>query len=89
MKRQIVMCTFALATVVEPSGGPSVATARARQLDAGESRVQANGITIACRSYGSSDGETILLIMGVGGQLTEWPAELPTELVKRGYRVVT
>ena len=29
-----------------------------------------------------------LLIMGVGGQLTQWPAELPAELVKRGYRVV-
>jgi pimeloyl-ACP methyl ester carboxylesterase len=27
--------------------------------------------------------------MGVGGQLTPWPAELPVELLKRGYRIVT
>lgn len=27
--------------------------------------------------------------MGVGGQLTDWPAELLAELIKRGYRVVT
>ena len=26
--------------------------------------------------------------MGVGGQLTEWPTELPAVLVQRGYRVV-
>ena len=32
MKRQIVMCTFALAAVVAPSGGPTVAEARARQV---------------------------------------------------------
>ena len=88
MKRQIVMCTFVLAAVMAPSDGPAVAEARARQVDAGESQVHANGITIAYRSYGSADRETILLIMGVGGQLTEWPAELPAELVKRGYRVV-
>jgi pimeloyl-ACP methyl ester carboxylesterase len=27
--------------------------------------------------------------MGVGGQLADWPAELPAELLKRGYRAVT
>ena len=54
MKRQIVMFTFALAAVVAPSGGPTVAEARARQVDAGESQVQANGITIAY-STGSTD----------------------------------
>lgn len=63
------MCTFALAAVVAPSGRAAVAQARARQLDAGKSEVQANGITIAFRSYGCADRETILLITGVGGQL--------------------
>jgi pimeloyl-ACP methyl ester carboxylesterase len=88
MKRRIAMCIVALAAVVAPSGGPTMAEARASQVDAGESQVQANGITIAYRSYGSVDREAILLIMGVGGQLTEWPGELPAELLKRGYRVV-
>jgi len=57
MKREIVMCTFALAAIMEPSGGPTVAEARSRQVDAGESQVQANGITIAYRSYRSANRE--------------------------------
>jgi pimeloyl-ACP methyl ester carboxylesterase len=51
-------------------------------------QVQANGITIAYESFGPSDRETVLLIMGNGTQLTAWPIELCEELVKRGYRVV-
>jgi pimeloyl-ACP methyl ester carboxylesterase len=51
-------------------------------------QVEANGITIAYESFGPSDRETILLIAGVGMQLTGWPIELIDELVARGYRVV-
>jgi pimeloyl-ACP methyl ester carboxylesterase len=51
-------------------------------------QVQANGITIAYESFGTTDRETVLLIMGNGAQLTAWPIELCEELVKRGYRVV-
>lgn len=51
-------------------------------------KVQANGISIAYESLGPTNRETVLLIMGTGGQLTQWPPELLTELVKRGYRVV-
>jgi pimeloyl-ACP methyl ester carboxylesterase len=51
-------------------------------------QVQANGITIAYESFGPTDRETMLLIMGNGTQLTAWPVELCEELVKRGYRVV-
>jgi pimeloyl-ACP methyl ester carboxylesterase len=50
--------------------------------------VQANGITIAYESFGESGSEAILLIPGVGMQLTGWPIELVEELVARGYRVV-
>jgi pimeloyl-ACP methyl ester carboxylesterase len=50
--------------------------------------VKANGITIAYESYGPTDHEAILLIMGMGAQLTAWPVELCDELVKRGYRVI-
>ncbi len=51
-------------------------------------KVQANGITIAYESFGAEDREAVLLIMGTGGQLTQWPDELCGELVKRGYRVI-
>jgi pimeloyl-ACP methyl ester carboxylesterase len=50
--------------------------------------VKANGITIAYESFGPADHEAMLLIMGMGAQLTAWPAELCGELVKRGYRVI-
>jgi hypothetical protein len=58
MKRQIVMCTFAPA-VMGPSGGPTMAEARANPEDACESRVQANEITIAYRSCGAGTGHGI------------------------------
>ena len=53
-----------------------------------EGKVKANGITIAYESFGPEDRETVLMIMGMGTQLTAWPVELLDELVKRGYRVV-
>ena len=51
-------------------------------------QVKANGITLEYESFGPEDRETILLIMGLGAQLTMWPVELCDELVSRGYRVV-
>ncbi len=40
------------------------------------------------KSFGPEDRETVLLIMGLGAQLTMWPVELCDELVTRGYRVI-
>lgn len=51
-------------------------------------QIKANGITIEYESFGPEDRETVLLIMGVGGQLTMWPVALCEELVARGYRVI-
>ena len=51
-------------------------------------QVKANGINIEYESFGPEDRETVLLIMGLGAQLTMWPVELCDELVKRGYRVI-
>jgi len=51
-------------------------------------KVRANGIEIEYESFGSEKDEAILLIMGLGAQLTQWPVELCRELVSRGYRVV-
>lgn len=51
-------------------------------------QIEANGLDIEYESFGPENRETILLIMGLGAQLTQWPIELCDELVTRGYRVV-
>lgn len=51
-------------------------------------QIKANGITIEYESFGPEDRETVLLIMGVGAQLTMWPEALCEELVRRGYRAI-
>ena len=50
--------------------------------------VRANGITIEYESRGYADHETILLIMGLGGQMTRWSDAFTAKLVDRGFRVV-
>jgi pimeloyl-ACP methyl ester carboxylesterase len=48
--------------------------------------VEANGITIEYDDRGG--GEPLLLVMGLGGQLTDWPDEFVDLLVQRGFRVI-
>jgi pimeloyl-ACP methyl ester carboxylesterase len=49
---------------------------------------QSNGITIAYEDHGDPAAPPILLVMGLGGQLTLWPVELVDALVVRGFRVI-
>ncbi len=49
--------------------------------------VQANGITIEYETHG--DGAPLLLVMGLGGQLTDWPPAFVDLLVDAGFRVIT
>ncbi len=51
-------------------------------------QVVANGIGIEIEDQGPPDGEPLLLIMGLGMQLTGWPDELVQDLVGRGFRVI-
>jgi len=51
-------------------------------------RVSANGIAIEVDDRGPADGVPLLLIMGLGMQLTSWPDELVALLVARGMRVI-
>lgn len=51
-------------------------------------QIDANGISIEYERFGPEDRETVLLIMGLSGQLTLWPVELCEELVSRGYHVI-
>lgn len=51
--------------------------------------VQANGITIEYESHGANGDEPLLLIMGLGGQLTDWPPRFIERLVDARFRVIT
>lgn len=51
-------------------------------------RIQANGLAIEVDDRGPPGGIPLLLIMGLGMQLTAWPEELVADLVARGRRVV-
>ena len=48
--------------------------------------VQANGITIEYDEVGT--GEPLLLVMGLNGQLIDWPAAFVDALVERNFRVI-
>lgn len=48
----------------------------------------ANGLTIEYEIYGDESAPPLLLVMGLGGQLTLWPIELVEALVARGFRVI-
>jgi len=47
-----------------------------------------NGISIAYQDFGNPANDTILLVMGLGGQLIHWDNNIVTQLVDAGYRVV-
>ncbi len=51
-------------------------------------RLSANGIGIEVDDRGPAGGEPLLLVMGLGMQLTAWPDELVDDLVRRGFRVI-
>ncbi|MGH8461129.1 MAG: alpha/beta fold hydrolase [Stenotrophobium sp.] len=48
----------------------------------------ANGLAIAWEEAGPAQGEPLLLVMGLGGQLIQWPEALCSDLVARGFRVI-
>jgi len=50
--------------------------------------VLANGIRIEYDSFGARDGEPILLVMGLGGQMLLWDEEFCQRLADRGHWVV-
>lgn len=50
--------------------------------------IGANGLTLFYEEHGKPDHEVILLVMGLGAQLTLWPEEFVAALVARKFRVV-
>jgi pimeloyl-ACP methyl ester carboxylesterase len=51
-------------------------------------QLSANGISIEVEDEGPPNGEPLLLIMGLGMQLTSWPTDMVRALVSRGFRVI-
>jgi pimeloyl-ACP methyl ester carboxylesterase len=51
-------------------------------------KAQANGIEIEYESFGREGDPVILLVMGLGAQLTLWPEALCEKLMAKGYRVI-
>ena len=51
-------------------------------------QIQANGISLEYETHGDPENPPLLLVMGLGAQLTLWPMELVEALVERGYYVI-
>jgi pimeloyl-ACP methyl ester carboxylesterase len=51
-------------------------------------QIQANGIAIEYDEHGDRNAPPVLLVMGLGAQMTLWPMELVDALVARGFRVI-
>jgi pimeloyl-ACP methyl ester carboxylesterase len=51
-------------------------------------QAKANGIDIEYEVTGAADAEPLLLIMGLGGQMTRWPGAFVDKLAARGLRVI-
>jgi pimeloyl-ACP methyl ester carboxylesterase len=50
--------------------------------------IQTNGLTLEYESLGDPGAPAVLLIMGLGMQLTAWPDEFCDGLVRKGFRVL-
>ena len=51
-------------------------------------QITANGIQLEYEAYGDAANPPLLLVMGLGAQLTLWPMELVEALIARGYYVI-
>jgi pimeloyl-ACP methyl ester carboxylesterase len=51
-------------------------------------QLSANGVRLEVEDHGSSQGEPLLLVMGLGMQLLGWHEDLVALLVARGFRVI-
>lgn len=51
-------------------------------------QIEANGIKLEYDDFGDPAAPPILLVMGLGAQMTLWPMELVDALVEHGFRVI-
>ncbi len=50
--------------------------------------IPVNDVEICYESFGDSDAPPLLLVMGLGAQMTSWSAGFVSELLDRGFRVI-
>ncbi|HTW15856.1 MAG TPA: alpha/beta hydrolase [Nocardioides sp.] len=46
------------------------------------------GVELCYQTFGSPDGDPLLLVMGLGGPMTWWPVDLCRQLAERGFFVI-
>ncbi|HMJ38847.1 MAG TPA: alpha/beta hydrolase, partial [Verrucomicrobiae bacterium] len=51
-------------------------------------RARANGIVLEYETFGDPKGQPLLLIMGLGAQMTTWEDEFCAQLADRGFHVI-
>ena len=51
-------------------------------------RAESNGMTLEYETLGDAAGPPLLLIMGLGAQMTAWPVEFFRQLAARGHHVI-
>lgn len=51
-------------------------------------QIEANGVTLEYERHGNPNDTPLLLVMGLGAQLTLWPIELVEALTARGFHVI-
>ncbi len=54
----------------------------------GVAKVKANGIELEYETAGNKNDPALLLVMGLGAQLTIWPDSLFQGLAARGFHVI-
>ncbi|MGQ0528326.1 MAG: alpha/beta fold hydrolase [Panacagrimonas sp.] len=57
-------------------------------LDWQRGDIEANGLSLHYERCGPERGEPLLLVMGLGCQLIQWPEALCADLAARGFRVI-
>ena len=80
-----MLCVPLLVSCAEAQNGASDASA-SETHEAGV--VKANGIEIAYQIDGSPEGEPLVFILGLGGQMSKGRDALTQEFVDRGFRVI-
>ena len=73
-----------MTSFLDPSAGAAHAVPVTEELFA----PAAPGIELCYQTFGAPDAEPLLLVMGLGGQLTWWDPDLCTMLAERGFYVV-
>ena len=51
-------------------------------------QIQTNGINLEVEVMGNSEKPAVLLVMGLGAQMTAWPDDFCSQLSERGYFVI-